>query len=576
MGWLSGPLRIPAGWLKEKKLTSTALAEQKAPCFLAVGSLALYSKLARWSGVPVFETGELMGAAPDPQQKDLWIFNVAVPFVDGVHPANAHKLLRLAFTLVNSLADQAQTPEAVDRLYAQISPKQLAQQFNRIPGGKSTVPVCRVAHALDIPFRHHGGGLIQLGWGAKSGWMDRSSCRKDSAMGAMATSDKNLTAVLLTRAGLPAPVHRLVKDAHEARSAATDIGWPVVVKPANLERGEGVSIDISDEQQLLAAFDKARALSARVLVERQVPGVCHRLFVIGDKVNLALKRLPKHIIGDGQRSIQEIVDAFNDANHRLPPWERKFPLEFDAVAMACLHKVGFDINSVAAEDQMVALRPIESTEWGGEIEDMIDSIHPENIRVAVQAAAVLGLHVAGVDMISTDIRQPWHSNGAIINEVNFAPFFSGNRDPDRANAFIKAMVQGDGRIPVWAVVGQGHLLAAGQKLAATLRAQGFQAFVTSATHTENALGHVIPMNNSSLFERCTALSMNSEVQALVMVVEDDEILRYGMPFDRINKVFISGKADFLKEDPQHQRLLRRLRLCMPRPQEQALAPQVSH
>jgi cyanophycin synthetase len=526
--------------------------------------LALYSKLALWSGIPVFETGELVGAARSPQQKDLWIFDVIVPFVDGMSHATAHKLLRLAFKLVNSLADQAQTPDAVDRLYQQISPKQLAQQFNRIPGGKSTVPVCQVAHALGIPFRHHGGGLIHLGWGAKSGWMDRSSSRKDSAMGARATSDKKLTAVLLSHAGLPAPVHRLVKDTNEAQLAAIDIGWPVVVKPANLERGEGVSIDIRDEQQLRAAFDKARALSARVLVERQVPGFCHRLFVIGDKVNIAVKRLPKHITGDGLRSIQEIVDAFNDANIRLPPWERKFPLEFDAVAMACLHNAGFDTNSVAAEGQMVALRPIESTEWGGEIEDMIDSIHPENIRVAVLAAAVLGLHVAGVDMISADIRLPWHSNGAIINEVNFAPFFSGKLDPARSNAFIKSMVQGDGRIPVWAVLGQGLLLAAGQKLAADLRAEGLQAFVTSATHTENALGHVIAMNNSSLFERCAALTMHSEVQALVMVVEDDEILRYGMPFDRINKIFISGNADLLKDNSQHQSLLRRLRLYMPR------------
>lgn len=566
--WLSGPLAVPPHWLHENKPTGLAQTEQQSPVLLALGTLALYGMLAKWSGLPVFEPGQLVDVTQDSQEKNLWVFSMALPFVDGVHPANAQKLLQRAFSMVNALADQTPTPEAVARLYEQIHPKELAKQFQRMPGGKSTTPVCRVAYELDIPFRHHGGGLIQLGWGAKSGWMERSSCRKDSATGAKISSDKEMTAALLRRAGLPAPVHHLVKSKAEATAAAKAIGWPLVVKPANLERGEGVSIDICTEEQLHAAFDKARTLSERVLVERQVAGICHRLLVVGDQVNLTVKRLPKHITGNGQQSIQQIVDAFNEANNRLPPWERKYPLVFDAVAMACLLKDGLSPESVVPQGQMVALRPIESTEWGGEVEDMSDSIHPENVRAAVDAAAVLGLHVAGVDMISSDIRQPWHSNGAIINEVNFAPFFSGKRDPVRAQAFIQSMVTDDGRIPIWAVLGRGQLLAAGQQLASTLRAEGLQAFVTSATHTENDAGQVISMNTSSLFERCTALSMHSKVHALVIVIEDDEFLRYGMPFDRIDKVLVSGEAHLLKDDLSHQRLLRLLLMCTSQTQQQ--------
>lgn len=537
--WLVHHLGVPEYWLGDTRGPSLPRATVPSSAErLALAGLAAYAVLAKACRVPVFEPGRLLLIQAQPDKDDNWLIKAALPFADGLGSALSNSLFRQALVLAGTVAGMPSDPQTGQRLLASVD-KQLVQVLkSRIPGGKSTVPVCQVAHKLNIPFRHHGSGLIQLGWGAKSQWMDRSACRQDAAMGARLSTDKQITASLLGRAGLPAAEHLRADSADKARDAAAQLGWPVVVKPADRDRGEGVTVDIFNDAQLLSAYEKARSLSAHVLVERQVAGICHRLFVVGEKLIVAAKRLPKSVKGDGKKTVAELVSEENEELAKQAPWERKKPFLLDDMAVDCLEKAGFSPASIPLQDQFAPLRPIESTEWGGVVEDMMDHIHPDNVRAAMDAAAALGLKVAGVDMISTDISQPWHSNGAIINEVNFAPFFGGNMDSPKTSHFLQALVDGEGRIPVWAVVGSGDLFEAGKNLQAELLAQGLQAFVTSAGRTENAQGDALPMRCNSLFERCIALTMNLRVQAMVMLVDSDELLRTGMPLDRIDKVFI--------------------------------------
>ncbi len=541
--WLVNHLGVPEYWLGDTRGPSLPRATVPSSAErLALAGLAVYAVLAKACRVPVFEPGRLLALQAQPDKTDCWLIQVALPFADSLNSTIANTLFRQALVLVGTVAGLPSDPQTGQRLLASVD-KQLVQVLkSRMPGGKSTVPVCQVAHKLNIPFRHHGSGVIQLGWGAKSQWMDRSACRQDAATGARLSTDKQITASLLGRAGLPAAEHLRADSADKARDAAAQLGWPVVVKPANRDRGEGVTVDIFNDAQLLEAYEKARSLSAHVLVERQVAGICHRLFVVSEKLIVAAKRLPKSVKGDGEKTVAELVSQENAELARIPPWDRRKPFLLDDLAMECLHTAGFSASSIPLKDQLAPLRPIESTEWGGVVEDMMEHIHPDNARAAVDAAAVLGLRVAGVDMITTDISQPWHSNGAIINEVNFAPFFGGNMDSPRTSDFLQALVDGDGRIPVWAVVGTGDLFEVGTSLQAQLLEQGLQAFITSAAHTENPQGDALPLRCNSLFERCIALTLNQRVEAIVMLVDSDELLSSGMPLDRIDKVFFDDAS----------------------------------
>ena len=83
-------------------------------------------------------------------------------------------------------------------------------------------------------------------------------------------------------------------------------------------------------------------------------------------------------------------------------------------------------------------------------------MHPDNVKAAVDASKLFGLHIAGVDIISPNIEQPWHANGAIINEVNFAPLLGG-ADISRSKIpnFLKKLIEDEGRIPytyMWAAL----------------------------------------------------------------------------------------------------------------------------
>lgn len=555
--WLVKHFAVPEYWLGDTRGPAPLNATLRSTAHrLLLASLALYAVLAKAGRIPVFEPGQILELSADPHQREGWKARVTLPFADGLPQAIAPNLLEQTIRVVSTVASLPATAENVQKMYATLDRELVQKMMAQIPGGKSTVPVCQVAHKLNIPFRHQGGGLIQLGWGAKSQWMDRSACRQDAATGARLSMDKQFTASLLGRAGLPAPEHLRADSADKARSAAAQLGWPVVVKPADRDRGEGVSVNIVNDAQLLEAYEKARALSVHVLVERQVAGICHRLFVVGEELIVAAKRLPKSVKGDGQKTVAELVVQENEELAKQAPWERKKPFLLDDMAVECLRKAGFSTSSVPLKDQFAPLRPIESTEWGGVVEDMMVHIHPDNVRAAVDAAAALGLRVAGVDMISTDISQPWHSNGAIINEVNFAPFFGGNMDSPKTSHFLQALVDGDGRIPVWALVGCGDLFEAGKSLQAELLAQGLQAFVTSAGRTENAQGDALPLRCNSLFDRCIALTMNLRVQAMVMLVDSDELLRTGMPLDRIDKVFIDPASATAESQAWSEQLLR--------------------
>lgn len=446
---------------------------------------------------------------------------------------------------IDSQADRQHFYETIDR--------EVLKAFPRvIPTGKSTFEVLRVAHRLGIPSVALPGGIFQLGWGSRARRIDRSTTDHDSAMGMRWTQDKRQTARLLRAAGLPGPVHMGVSSMMQAKEAAERIGYPVVVKPADLERGEGVSVDVRAEG-LETAFDEAfkRSPSKAVLIEQQVVGICHRLFIASGKLLYAVRRLPIGVYGDGCSTLRDLVDAACETQQRMSPWKRSGIRPLDDLAMQMLRRQGLDPEHVPASGKFVALRRIESTAWGGVDEEVTHAIHPDNVSAAIAATKLFGLEVAGVDMISRDIRVPWHSNGGIINEVNFAPLLGGAEISRRYIAkYLEQLVKGNGRIPVEVFVGGQAALEAAKIRQAALVAQGLSAWLSSGTQTwapdtatpspGSPAGarqiRTVAMPLRGLHARARALLISPDVQALLLVVHDDDLLRTGAPLDRVDRV----------------------------------------
>src|SRR5690606_9971015 len=140
-----------------------------------------------------------------------------------------------------------------------------------------------------------------------------------------------------------------------------------------------------------------------------------------------------------------------------------------------------------------------------------------NMELALRCTELFGLDVAGVDIISPDISVPWHQNGAIINEVNFAPLF-GVFEMTRQHIapFLRRQLQGDGRIPVEALVGGDEAFELARQKQAELFASGQHCYVTSHHLTLSPTGSEMHFTTPKLASRCKALLMDRQVESLIL------------------------------------------------------------
>ena len=506
--------------------------------------MLLARELLQVAQMPVFDAPTLVSCQPQGQGRALWRAVIAVPACDHVPARVCEIAFGVAVRTATWMMTQAPTTASRQALFERLQREAIQPLMQLASGGKSTLPLLREAHSRGIPFRSLGGGIYQLGLGTKGRLTDRSTSDRDSAIGAKLAHSKPLTAQALRLAGLPAPTHQVVTSAADARGAAERFGWPVVVKPADLDRGEGVSMDV-DATRIEDAFKEAHGLSKtkQVIVERQVEGVCHRLFLMSGRLLYAVKRLPMGVYGDGTQTVAALVATELTIQAQRPPWRRSELRPIDDLARAAIGAAGLLETSVPAAGHFVPLRRIESGAWGGIDEEVTEKVHPENLRLALAAAELIGLDVAGVDIISPDISEPWNRNGAIINEVNFAPLLGGGEISRRhIGEYVTRLLEGDGRIPLEVFLGGEAAWLAAIQRRMTLGGDGSGIFVTSAERTLDDKGQEIPMPFQSLYRRSQALLLSRQVRTLLLVVQDDEWLRTGLPVEYVDNVVDAGSG----------------------------------
>jgi D-alanine-D-alanine ligase-like ATP-grasp enzyme len=408
-----------------------------------------------------------------------------------------------------------------EQLYAYLQANLIKPLSAMVPLGKSTEPVLRAAKQLGIPFIYLGMGVYQVGWASKARRLDRSTTDRDSAIGSKLAHHKVGTVNLLRMAGMPTPSQRTFRSLTQINQVLDQLPYPVVIKPTDCARGEGVTIDVRSPEAVASAFEVALAASPmkQVLVENQIPGVCHRFLIAFGSMLYAVRRNPISVIADGKRTIEQLVFDECAAQTELAPWNRSEIKPIDAQALLCIKLAGYDSNSIPKAGIRVPLRRIESTQDGGIDDDVTELAHPDNIDLAVRAAAMLGLEVAGVDIISPDIARPWHDNGAVINEVNFAPLLGGAPiSRSYLPAFLSRLIDGDGRIPIDVYDDQAKALAAFSRQ----RKTGSRCFYTSAQQTLDHHHNEVPLCCTTLADRMVALLCRSDVDAIVVWQPKDD------------------------------------------------------
>ena len=512
------PLIDQENWSNVREVTyPTANIDPLAQAFIDA-HLALWPLLFGLGHLPIFNRFHVYSIKPKTGASNTYVLEVDFLKLDFI-PLTAYEIpLAASLKIAQWMSRQALTKGALQALSKTIHEEVIKPMLRHVPGGQSTIPLLKEANRLNIPYMHLGQGVYQLGWGSRARRLDRSSSERDTLMGAKLSQSKVATTQILKMAGLPSSHHLLVFGERDALLAADRIGFPVVVKPADQDRGEGVTVGVQDPESLRRAFGIAQRSSKakEVLVERQVPGVCHRFLIVGGQLLYVVKRKPMGVFGDGTHSVSELIEKELELQSKKPLWDRSKLKPLDDLAIQTMQQDDLMITSIPSLGTFVALRPIESTEWGGVDEDMTAHVHPDNVAAAVQATQLLNLSIAGVDIISPDIRQAWHQNGAVINEVNFAPLLGG-AEISRSylpQFFNLLFDEKRGQIPLEIF---NDIDLARQRWQSHCQ-QNLRAYFVSQAGIEDPWGRPVIMPLTDVRQRIKALTCRSDVDAIVALI----------------------------------------------------------
>jgi cyanophycin synthetase len=400
---------------------------------------------------------------------------------------------------------------------------------------ESRVRLIEAATRRGIPWSRLVAGteLIGLGQGARQARLFRTFTSSTSFIATRVASNKHIAAQLLRDHGLPVPANQRVVSLEAALRAAAAIGFPVVVKPTNTDFGTGVSVGICDEADLARAY-AAAAKHGDVLVEQHVAGSNNRLLVLHGRLVSAVTQEPAYVVGDGQRSVAALIAAVNAG--RTADLSSSFKkIAIDDEAQLFLGRQGLSLDSVPAAGGKVILRHTSNLSRGGTNRNVTAQVHPDNARLAERAAAIVGLDLAGVDLITPDIERSYREVGGAICEVNPAPGLYMQEQPFVIEDAILDgfFAPGDrGRIPLLC------LLADDDETAAAMIAgivHGLRKRMTGVAVVEPAAARIddwlVAVRPASLHQASRMVIADPATRAAIIHLTHRSLVEEGLAFD---------------------------------------------
>ncbi len=418
--------------------------------------------------------------------------------------------------------------------------------------GPSTRSIVAAASTRGIPsFRLNERSLVMLGTGIHQKRIQATIASTTAQLGVEIAGDKSLTKKLLGDNGVPVPRGSVVADEEDAVNVARDLGWPVVVKPLDASHGRGVLTNIRSEEELRLAYRDARKFRDDVIVERFLEGHDFRFLVIAGRFICAAQRVPAYVVGDGKRSIAELVEEVNRDPRRGIGHEKILTkIEIDDLSLALLSRRNLTPKSVPESGETVYLKATANLSTGGISRDVTDSVHPSNIHLMERIARIVGLDIAGIDLISPSVEHPIAEVGGGIVEVNAAPGFRMHTDPtegtprDAAGAVVDMLYPAGSpsRIPIVSITGTNGKTTTTRLLAHIARYAGHHVGLTT-TDGVYVGSEQIMRGDCTGPASAQAVLRDPTVTFAALETARGGLLRFGLGYDWANVGVITNIAE---------------------------------
>jgi len=329
----------------------------------------------------------------------------------------AIELLYVTLNLVNDISSGIRKIDLNHKLAV------LKEKVAKLNLGPSTLAIKEEAEKRGIPVLRLGrGSLLQLGYGKYSRRMEATITDNTGCISVDISCNKELTKELLATSGIPVPEGYLCYSLDDVIEYTSRLGYPVVIKPNDGNQGKGVSLNLKNEEDVITAFNIARTYSDEVILEKYIEGRHYRALIVNGRMIACAERIAAHVIGDGENSIRKLIEIENQNPLRGDGHEKPLTrIKIDSIIDLYLKKNKSNLDYVPEKGQAVYLRENDNLSTGGIAIDVTDEIHQDNADIAINAAKIVGLDIAGIDITTKDIRQPMINDNGVVIEVNSAP-----------------------------------------------------------------------------------------------------------------------------------------------------------
>jgi cyanophycin synthetase len=200
----------------------------------------------------------------------------------------------------------------------------------------------------------------------------------------------------------------------------------------------------------------------------------------------------------------------------------------------------------------------------GRAVDVTPQVHPATATAACLAVRVVGLDIAGVDVLADDIARPLDTQGGAIAGVHETPalvphLHPGSGEPRPVGRAIvdHLFPNGDcGRIPVVGITGSGGTTEVAHWVSEFLRLSG--KFTGLACGDGLFLDRRrVESGDCGTWQRATQVLMNRAVEAAVLENSAEVILGQGLAYDRCQVAVVTGieperhYGAYYIEEPEH-------------------------
>ncbi|HVF80490.1 MAG TPA: cyanophycin synthetase, partial [Flavisolibacter sp.] len=320
--------------------------------------------------------------------------------------------------------------------------------------------------------------------------------------------------------------------------------------PLDGNHGKGATINILDWEHALCAFHRAKKYGEEVIVEKFIEGCDYRVLVINYKFVAAALRTPASVTGDGNHTVQQLIDIENQDPRRGSGHDNVLTeIKADEFTLELLRKKNLTLTSILPTGEVLYLKPTANLSTGGTATDVTDEVHPHNISSFERIARNIGLDICGIDVMATTLSTPLKDNGGAVLEVNAAPGFRMHLEPTTgtprnvAAPVVDMLFPNDkGRIPIIAITGTNGKTTTTRLMAHIVKQAGY---VTGFTTTDGVYinDELILTGDCSGPQSAQLVLRDSSVEFAVLETARGGILRSGLGFDQCDCAIVTNVAE---------------------------------